>query len=138
MCLKIRNNEISNKLYIAKEDIICYKILTEHLISPYRGYKYKFNKLVKAKLKLPSIIDGIYQFKLIKSVSKTYIISYIGRGLHSYSTINQAKEQTSSWFTGIPRYEIYKCIIPKNSEFYYDNVKKEYTSNQLIVKKVVK
>jgi len=134
MCFYIRNNKKSATLYVAKEDIACYKILESNLISPYRAYKYKFNKLVKAKLKIPKSLNknGEYQFNLISYYRINERLLSIEKGLHSYVNYSTAlKNKNCRLFQDT---KIYKCIIPKGSEFYYDPVQKEYVSNQLIVK----
>ena len=79
----------TEKLKIAKKDVIVYKILSKsywdgHLLSPCRGAKYKIGKTKKAA-----------------GFNRKY-------GIYCYPKITRGD-------TGD---ELYKCIIPKGSEYY--------------------
>lgn len=127
MCFYIRNNKESATLWEATEDIVCYKKLSWNLVSPYENYQYIFNKLNKSYLR------KIYDIKLNKSYYKNFILIFIYKGFHTFSTLNSAKDYDIWCYS-----YIYKCIIPKGSLFYYDNVNKQYVSNRVIVIKQVK
>lgn len=139
MCLIIRNNEISNALYVANEDIKCYKrfnIERGKLYSAFRAFEYNLNKLYKEPKMIipPQIVNGRYQFKpklkYFYNPTKRAIAS-IERGFHSYSSLKVVNRRQCC------NEKIFLCIIPKGSEFYYDNVDKEYCSNQIIIKKQI-
>jgi len=57
-------------------------------------------------------------------------ITFINKGFHSYTN-----KEAGGWLLSL--FFVYKCIIPKGSEFYYDNANEEYVSNQLIIKKLI-
>jgi len=133
MCFYIRNNIESATLWVAKQDITCYKILDRELISPYQRFKYKYNKLYKVKIgrlvHMSSASNTKNGIILHPFYGSSMSIFYINKGLHSYSSKDEAKSYESDF--------VYKAIIPKGSEFYYDNVCREYVSNQLIIKKLI-
>jgi hypothetical protein len=138
MCFNVRNNIESATLWVAKKNIVCYKRLNDSLYSPYRGFEYKLDKLYKAKigsLNRTLFSDAIKTKNgiiLKNCYTNNRKIFSINRGLHSHSSLNSAKKMQSKYES------IFKSIIPKGSEFYYDNVNKEYVSNQLIIKKLIK
>lgn len=141
MCFYIRNNIESATLWVAKQDVTCYKLLDGNLVSPYRAFQYKYNKLYKAKI---GRLERVIYTNAVNSKSEIILddlrdnnhnIFSINKGLHSYSSLAAA-----SWGAAVIRYGccVFKTIIPKGSEFYYDNINKEYISNQLIIKKLIK
>jgi hypothetical protein len=139
MCFNVRNNIESATLWVAKQDIVCYKRFKYEMYSPYRDFKYKLDKLYKAKIGKPTRTCSFIEAKSTKDGiildNNIYVsdpIFEINRGLHSYSSLYMASKKLRIYES------LYKCIIPKGSEFYYDNVDKEYVSNQLIVKKKLK
>jgi len=112
MCL----TTFQNKPYIAKEDIIVYKALFKtgkQILSPYRGFPYILKELYQTNLGIPFVTTN-FSPKLIYE------------GFHSY--INR-KYATDRW----P--EVYKCIIPKGSQYYIDSDQEEIVSNQIIIKR---
>ena len=58
MCFYIRNTQESATLWIAKEDIVCYKFINRDMSSYYKGFTYKFNTLYKTNLKQPKNINS--------------------------------------------------------------------------------
>ncbi len=140
MCLKIRNTKESRTLWVANEDITCYKVLDvwgKQIISPYQSFKYKIGKLYKAKLKVAPVdkIDGIHRFKGNDKWTDDTIIDFIYKGLHSYTSLKALNKRQYYNFFG---YNTFKCIIPKGSEFYIDPIRGEYVSNQIIIVKEIK
>jgi hypothetical protein len=103
------------KIKIAKKDIICYKrfnatdSVKEIFISTYQNCRYYIGEIKESEI----IFSGFH---------------IIDIGLHSYSTLETAKEKkwNKSEFLA-------KCIIPKDSKYYYNSYDHEYVSNQLKV-----
>lgn len=114
MCFKI-DEKRPNKL-IAKRDITCYKI-TDHsspknrFSSEWQYFLYILGKLYKIKIGEP---NGRAEIRY---------------GFHSYSS----KRQLSNRWWVDDDYRVV-CIIPKNSEYYYNANKQQYVSNQIIIK----
>jgi hypothetical protein len=114
MCFII-DKKHPNKL-VAKKDIKCYKVLLNGYQSPVMGFEYELNRLYTGLLGTPSY-DGFY--------------NQITLGFHSYSRKRK-----------IPLYskkceKLVKCIIPKDSEYYYNHNLHEYVSNQIIISEVL-
>lgn len=97
---------------IAKRNITCYKVLGISMKSPYQGYQYKLNEPVK------SDIGDLVNYNPDKCIHE---------GLHSHCLLDEITTL----------YDIYKAIIPKGSEYYYNSYYKEYVSNQLIIKEKI-
>ncbi len=134
MCFYIRNTEEARTLWVAKEDIVCYKTMVNYnskvATSRYKNFIYILGRVYKQKLeKIPKVTkEGLYIFPVVNGVWRT-----VSLGFHSYSTCQEARRNTGMWNT----FSVYRCIIPKGSEFYYDRERKEYISNQIkIVKKL--
>lgn len=115
MCFFIHEYHAEKK--IANRDITCYKYLYNNFRSPYQGKLYRLNKLYKSSIRM--IIDFD-------------IIPIITIGLHSYSCKRFAIRQMKA--EGI----LVKGIIPKGSEYYYNPVRHEYVSNQIILQEIIK
>ena len=125
MCLLV-NTEYK----IAKEDIICYKVLykshyDQSLHSPYFAFKWELNKLTKAKGK-PYIrtIEGQKKKKIMKGY------------FHTFKTIKSAKNLKRRLYYG---QFIYKCIIPKGTKYWEGtfNDCKGFASKNLIIKEEI-
>lgn len=98
---------------IAKRDITCYKNLNSDMTSPFQGMQYKLGVLYKQPIGA-IIYDDV-----------------IREGFHSYSNKRKAiRMPDRDW-------SLYKCIIPKGSEYYYDSGYREYVSNQIIIKEKI-
>ena len=118
MCLVI----VSKKL-IADKDIVCYKFLRSdiedrnHFYPPYFSFCYKRNKLYKT-----NIITGKERFS-----DRTFAYN----GFHSLV----CKLDRYLFDSYLPDYyKLYKCIIPKGSEYYLGR-DEDIVSNQIIVKR---
>lgn len=134
MCLitKQQNPKIANK------DIVCYKYLDSNLKSPYTQFQYEFDKLYTTKIRKSNewtcfgnldenFLDENYPHW---SERKYSILKCLGRGFHSSKTIKRLQME------GIDTKKIYKCIIPKGSE-YYEDFTQLFISDKLIVKNPV-
>jgi len=115
MCFIIDKNYPSK--IIAENDIECYKLL-----SLYENYKYKLGELNKSILGEGSDLS--------------FNICSVKEGFHSYSNLTEA-----IWKLQLNNYSgqeciMVKCIIPKDSEYYYSEKRHEYVSNQIIIKEV--
>ena len=105
---------------IADKDIVCYKLLDleeEHYESPYQSEFYFIENTKK------------------KSVTKStefscgYILDEINKGLHTYSNKKYAFSKLGNY--SLPM--VFKAIIPKGSEYYYNSERHEYVSTKLTV-----
>jgi hypothetical protein len=120
MCFYI--NSEHQKVKIATEDIICYKLLDNDIIdnsiiiSPYQ-YSIYFNSG-----NTHPVIKRVDAFSFSKYNSKE-----IERGLHSYSSLDMAKKYSQFG------YSIHKAIIPKGTQYYYNPAHNEYVSLKLKV-----
>ncbi len=134
MCFYIRNTIESRTLWVAKEDIVCYKILKYNRASSVQDFQYKLNKVYKEPLfVIPKPSFGIYKIRMTEKGFMGDFYTPLYHGFHSYIELDQdLKNDAKRWWECV-----YKCIIPKGSEFYYDPVEKQYLSNQIkIVKKL--
>ena len=119
--------------YVAKCDIICYKVL-------------KYNKRVGFRSSIqnfPYDLDTTYKTDLLK------VRFYNGEhsitdGFHSYISMDGLSMYKRSWihklFKRYKKYTLVECIIPQGSQYYigldgsYDLC---YTSDTIIIKKVL-
>ena len=121
MCFFI--DEKYPNVQIAKKDMICYKVLVEGkdvISSPFYNYVWKIDKEESTYLERDS-----------------HDYNVINLGFHSFSKKRAAGELSSKF--GFDRdskvkYKVFKCIIPKGSNYYYNERHKEYVSNKIIVK----
>lgn len=123
MCLYSKNKEP----FIAKEDIVCYKILVKTKIP----CVYKTPIIRTKVIKIPFFkklfkAEGSQRviFSFLSSVAGMYEVS--GGFIHTYKEIEHAKFYVNGeWF-----YEdecvIFKCIIPKGTHYYESET--EYAS----------
>lgn len=113
MCLYTK----SRIFYIAKKDIICYKVcIKEDNInySLYRKYPYNLDTIVKSKISITEATCNQYNY-------------YIEKGLHTFKYLKDARffiekikkecynligESVSD---EVDKITILRCIIPKNS-----------------------
>ena len=129
MCLYIRNKQT----YIAKKDMICYKICIEiddTYYSFFRHYKYTLNKVANSEI---SIIES--------SCSPSGY--YAEEGLHTFKYLKDTRDfigeikRENNNITNV-EFIILKCIIPKDSTFIdgiftgaSDKTYTSYVSNRL-------
>lgn len=132
MCLIIKNQ----KLKKAKENIVCYKVLTKGLISPIQHFEYEINKLFITAITFgndwctyddTSVNYLREKYPNWKYDHKKYDLISVETGFHSFSKrsrINKLENCESIW----------KCIIPKGSFYYEDPIDQLMVSNQIIIK----
>ena len=115
-------------VFVAQEDIICYKVLNKHYNkgeyeSTYQGYIYKHN-----------VINPVVP--LIERPHPDRIdLVCIDAGYHSYTSLKIAREHAS-----YNNYRVVvRCIIPKGAKYMFDPSwnHEEYVSNQIILKRLV-
>ena len=133
MCFYV-DSKYPNK-QIAKRDIICYKVLWNDYKSAFHFKLYKLNKLYKVRIEKPYFCNDTY---------------LIDRGFHSYSSLKKAVRERvytvnladySSGYSkkfALKEFVIVKCMIPKDSKYYYNSKEKEYVSNQIVIKERIK
>ena len=131
MCLPIRRNQ---KPEIAIEPIVCYKCLTEDMLSPCFEQKYELGKMLTSEF----------------SINKKGYQDEIKKGLHTFVNEYEAKNISKDfgWYNrisgriGIQASIVVKCIIPKGATYYTAvsmivGVTYEYASNQLIPLEII-
>jgi hypothetical protein len=132
MCLRSKTNIPE----IAKEDIVCYKIIervsSNKYKSPYQGDEIIFNKTIIAS-------KPTKKFNMMPTVDvdlKTIIGYYIGEGfIHAFIIKENAKCSVLNhyYFLNFEGTTIVKCIIPKGSRYFIsiDNV--EICSDRMMI-----
>lgn len=112
---------------IAKEDIICYKVIDIKNYSVYnKSYQYDEHKINKANGGFWLIKDILFHFFCRK---KYFFIRYYSGILHSFAF----KEYAFNLFVNLEKYEsytIWECVIPKES-LYFEGHYNEYGSRKL-------
>ena len=137
MCLITKNKQ----KYIATEDMVVYKTLREidenRICSEHMNFTYTLNKLYIEEM-LPSddicFYDSWASMKYNTATSKatddvqSNVAICIGQGFHFMTEYKRAFND--ALYSDI---DVYKCIIPKGSEYYLDNSDLG-VSNQIIIK----
>jgi len=142
MCLYVT----SKKVRVAKEDMVCYKILDRKK----ERKKWIFRIFRKPTYRAPFYFNYIYQLKKLNDLGKFLYVAIspeelcgvVHEGFHSFVDIQDAKRMLSEWYethVGV----IVKCIIPKGAEYVKGTIYKSqnspacYVSNQIICVKEV-
>lgn len=121
---------------IAEEDIVVYKILEELyscLQSPFSYYIWNLNKLYETEIQFTdddSCFDDIAVDAKEKCIED---IKSIGQGFHSALTIERLNDVSGQEEFN---YAVFKCIIPKGSE-YYIGLSDLVVSNRIIIKEKI-
>ena len=131
MCLLINKNQ---KPQIATEPIICYKCLTEDMLSPCYNQKYELGKMLTSE----------FSIKIANYCDK------VEKGLHTFASEFEAKNiaRNFGWnnpitgYLAIPAPIVVKCKIPVGATYYKAismniDVSYEYASNQLIPLEII-
>lgn len=115
-----------SKPCVAEHDIVCYKTLTEDLVSPYFNYQYVLGEKIESVL---NISQGM-----------------VSKGLHTFVSFKQACQEAIYWHNqsipelgiiGVDAPIVVKCIIPQGSHYYVSLFDIEYASNQLIPLEII-
>lgn len=118
---------------IAKEDIICYKVIDIKGYSVYnKSYQYDEHKINKANGGSRLIKDILFYFFYRKRYSS---FAYVFGILHSFAS----KEYALRLFINLGKHELYtvwECVIPKGS-LYFEGYYNEYGSRKLkLIRKI--
>ena len=134
MCLIIASTD---KKKIAKEDIVCYKILHTICKDSARAYiqnfEYEIKKLYETNIEFTDslrVFDSLAVEDRDSLIRRNIPIKSINKGFHSAKSISRI---TSENHFG----DIYECIIPKDSEYYEDKTNL-IVSNKIIILKEIK
>ena len=114
MCLITSNNTS----YIAERDIICYKVLNGRY-TPYRNIKVNILQLL-----------GLMPFKAEGFIDiYPNVFGYIIEGgmIHTFVNENEAIDANAYHIKD----RVYKCIIPKGTEYFISSDKEEYCSKKI-------
>lgn len=117
MCF-ITNN---TRKYIAKKDIVCYKVVNlknKEIYSYWYGFIYELNKK--------------YALRTLQPISLDFNYIRIEEGFHSYKYMSSANKHLNAY--KLPEEAIVKCIVPKDSEYYTNG--EHMVSNQIIVTEI--
>lgn len=133
MCLYTNDKQT----YIAKKDMICYKICVKKCIeeddiyySFFKAYHYKLNKIVRSKINIIEYTFNTYKY-------------HVEEGLHSFRCLKDTRNylkiiKRDHKYLKNFKFIILKCIIPKDSVFidglYIEEdgiIYKNYVSNTL-------
>lgn len=139
MCLFTNKKECD----IAKEDIICYKVLRSHikffkdeskLYSPIRNYYYcDKENIIGNKLVCPEFSNNV-------SFYVPYYCYSVDRGIHGFKDKDSALVFIDNLFNITCNiyytYYLYECIIPKGSK-YYEGINNDICSEKMIVNKLL-
>jgi len=163
MCLFLEENKRTVK--IAKDDIVCYKVMLRIIYSdgtvvfatPFQDDIVEKEILQGEKpyvAKVPGVGDdrvdiSTDEFPLIYSYRHGGWGNSIGRGaIHTFTSQKSAKSQ-AAWFRFITStskgdtaraYVIFKCIIPKGTQYFQgkcDCERNSFASRQIIFKEIL-
>jgi hypothetical protein len=121
---------------IAEEDIVVYKILNignDRITSPYRYFTWNLDTVYETEIKETT------DYTCFDDKAKTEYnicseeVKSIGRGFHSALNKKRLSEDREEWTN---EEVIFKCIIPKGSE-YYIGLSDLVVSNRIIIKEKV-
>ena len=128
------------KIHIAKENIICYKILIKE------RKKWIYRIFHKSTYRAPFYMYHTYRLKELNDLGRSLIVytDYeVHSGFHSFVDIQDAKCMLDKWSETQRGWTIVKCIIPKGAEFVKGTIYKSpispasYVSHQIICLKEV-
>lgn len=110
----------SKKVQVAKEDIVCYKVMIEYSgvkyvwMSPYKGMAYEEGHNYELERQL-QLLDAS------KTISYPYIVE---EGFHSFANLSDALSFRNVFMARFPQlgarqytYVIVKCIIPEGTAY---------------------
>lgn len=128
MCLVVDTKKhVALKYKVAKEDIVCYKVLIYNkiknvYITPYRCTNVKQKEFVCDKFQIkPEVIvkEWILIGWQLDVPSRKYIID---KGIHSYLNINIAMHACFHFTSLSEIYPVvFECVIPKNTKYWLDD-----------------
>lgn len=135
----------SKKVQVAKEDIVCYKILIK---------LKKKGIFHKSKYRAPCSVFFTYKLKKLYDLGKSLRINFnpypgglpyyiVDEGFHSFVNLQDAKCMLSEWIDTQEGQTIVQCIIPKGAEYVKgrisssENSPASYVSHQIICVKEV-
>ena len=138
----------SEKVQVAKEDIICYKIL----VKVRKRWIYRI--FHKSKYRAPFSVFYTYQLKKLYDLGKSLRINFdpypgglpyhiVDEGFHSFVNLQDAKRKLDEWYEAPEGQTIVKCVIPKGAEYVKGTIDSSknspagYVSHQIICLKEV-
>lgn len=140
MCWKSAKKPVKK---IASKNITCYKVFCNSNVV-WNQYPRKFLGITiwnKYKIKeLCSLLRGYiyipYEYNpkvnIFISKSEYYHSWYIDKGYHSYRTLDKTKDETNL------NDVIVKCIIPKGSAYYVNDLDEIVSSNIIVTDKIIR
>lgn len=129
MCLHITP---SNKVKVAKKDIIVYKHVIKTckswFASPYQYERYELGTVNE----VPSFGAGFYS-KTGKYLTKSFVAKipkgtkFINEGLHAYTSLTKPRSYRFQWTNEF----LLKCIIPKGTRYIQSPANEEIVALRL-------
>lgn len=124
MCFNV---EIGCSERTAEKDIVCYKVMNYDsiegtILSLYTNFEYKLDKVYKLNEKL-------------KISMMQYNDPYISHGFHSFITLSSIGRIGIEGIGSHLSEKIFKCIIPKGSTYYSNDIDL-MVSDAIIIKKI--
>lgn len=115
MCLAVNKTK---RVKVAKEDIICYKVVKRHgsyYETPYRNQQIKLGALYDESDN-PMVVEHSCGF--INDWNGDTYKTIHGNAFHSFANLKDAKWEANDW--GGYAYDIIvvECIIPKGTKYY--------------------
>ena len=125
MCFFIPENQHAPK--VAKEDIICYKVIYHEI---YHKNLKEFNKYLSLYESFEYKVGHTYVLKKSFKMSDKYN-KRVNNGFHSYTD-----EKKACTYLRYGKRRVIKCIIPTGSLYWHNPDHEEYCSNQIMFKEV--
>lgn len=142
MCLIV---DSSKEFEVAKNDIVCYKVLYDHengfYTTPYQQMRVEIGKQYKNREKVQ------FQYHFLDLTLNIWPKILTGGAYHSFvelddakDEINKIRQQIGGWYDMV----VVKCIIPKGSK-YMEGIYRDanscdiasYASDNIIYKEIV-
>lgn len=125
----------SKKPLIAKEDIICYKVLQRlgdnTYVSPFRNVKYNINDF-NYPLEKYNQNDYVYNDCIWYKIEQGFLHCFVSQNIDPNDYVSSSIFMYAKIF---PLY-IFECYIPKGAKYFISRCKKEICTNKLFVKDV--
>lgn len=136
----------SKKVQVAKEDIVCYKILIKlkkkGIFRIFRKFTYRapFHCYYTYRLKKLYDLGRSLKCKLFTKGCPTFYV--VSEGYHTFEDIQDARDMLLEWYETPGMQKIVQCIIPKGAEYvkgttYLYNSVVSYVSNKLVCLKEI-
>lgn len=129
MCLYTYDREPS----IAKEDIICYKVLVKTKIP----FVYKTPIIGEELIKIPFLrksFKAIGYWGIMGFPTSYGVVYEVSSGfIHTYADIEEAISRLDYIIECKGNSIVFKCVIPKGTKYFKSDSSSEYASEEIII-----